>query len=508
MNRNESTESRVARRLFALTILAALLFLPLSHPGPSSASGMQQGRGEPLASLMSYGQTVFGSLGAPGQTQEYSFQASAGDLILVRASRATGDLWPRIRLNDPSGLLLGDEESPVHVEFTVKTGRSGTHRIRISDGFDQEGVGTYRLYLQRLNGAAAATPLLLGQTVGGSITQEAEMDAYSFSAEEGDIILTRLADDEGDLWPELRLYDPAGTLLNSKHDPSHAEFTTILPTKFYAYLPMILSAHQSLTSRTAGTASPASYKATVSGTYTVLVGDGFNGTLVGPYGLYVQRLDGPGNANGLSFGAVHSSRIDQAAEMDTYTFEGSVGDRVLVSIGRVSGDLHAEIRLYDPAGSLINTTEDAFYAEATTSLIANGTYTLLVGDGFWGRGTGEYNLYLQRLNNPGNATPLSYGEILSGTILYAAEIDTYTFSAEGGDQVRLGMSRASSGSLWPEVRLYAPDGALIATDDDSTSAEITRILAESGTYTVLCTDGLQGSSTGEYDLQLDKLSTR
>ena len=398
----------------------------------------------------------------------------------------------------------------MHIELTVKLLRGGTHRIQVSDGFDEEGVGTYRLYLQRLNDAGASTPLSFGHTAGGMIAQAAEMDAFTFSAEEGDIILTRVSGDpdSGDLWPEVRLYDPAGELLNKKHDPSHAEFTTNLPARYYAFLPAVLKARGFLAAGKPGTATGASYLATRSGTYMVLVGDGFNGTLTGPYGLYIQRLNLPGNTSGLSFGELHASTIAQTADMDAYTFAGSAGDKVLVGISRVSGDLHSEIRLYDPAGGLINTAKDATHVEATSSLPVTGTYTLLVGDGFWGSGTGDYHLYLQRLNNPENATPLSFGETVWGAILRAGEMDTYAFSAAGGDQVRVAMSRSSGSSLWPEVRLYDPGGAIIDTDSDSTSAEIIQTLSAGGTYSILCAGGLNATSTGAYDLQLEKLSSQ
>jgi hypothetical protein len=504
------TTLRAGSRSMILMVLAAILCLSLANTSRVSVAGSLPGTGETLLPLVQFGEVVFGSIGAPGQTQEYTFMANAGDVILIRASRETGDLWPRIQLRGPGGELLRDDHSPVHVELTVKVPRGGTHRIQVSDGFDEEGVGTYRLYLQRLNDAGASTPLSFGHTAGGAIAQAAEMDAFTFSAEEGDIILTRVSadPDTGDLWPEVRLYDPAGELLNKKHDPSHAEFTTNLPARYYAFLPAVLRARGFLAAGKPGTATGASFEATHSGTYTVLVGDGFNGTLTGPYGLYVQRLNGPGNTSGLSFGELHSSTILQAAEMDTYTFAGSAGDKVLVAINRVSGDLHSEIRLYDPTGSLINTAKDATHAEATGSLPVTGTYTLLVGDGFWGSGTGEYNLYLQRLNDPENATPLSFGKTVSGAILEAAEMDAYTFSAAGGDQVQVGMTRASGSSLWPEVRLYDPGGSLIATDSESVSAELTQTLAAGGSYTILCAGGLNGTSTGSYDLQLEKLSSQ
>jgi hypothetical protein len=354
-----------------------------------------------------------------------------------------------------------------------ETTLSGTYTVLVGDGFNGTLAGTYGLYVQRLDGPGDATGLSFGVTHSSTIAQAAEMDTYTFEADAGDRVLVGISRVSGDLHSEIRLYDPAGSLINSAKDATYAEATSSLPT---------------------------------TGTYTLLVGDGFWGSGTGDYNLYLQRLNDPAASSPLSFGEVVSGTIQLSAEMAAYTFSADAGDEILVGTSPTSGFIWPEVRLYDPDGLLVDSASDVNHAEIAVGLSTTGTHTLLIGDGFNGTETGDFNLYAQRLNSPGNATPLSFGDLVSGGILEAAEMDTYTFSASGGDQVRVGISR-TSGGFWPEVRLYEPDGALIDAAHDSTYAELTETLPASGTYAILCGDGLNGTSIGDYDLQLEKLST-
>ena len=205
-----------------------------------------------------------------------------------------------------------------------------------------------------------------------------------------------------------------------------------------------------------------------------------------------------------NFGETMSGSINAPAETDTYTFTANAGDTILLGISRVSGDLWPEIRLYDPDGNLLGAESSSHHVEVTKTLSIVGTYTVLVSDGFNGTRTGDYNLYLQRLNNPGNALPLSFGQTVSGTIAIPAEMDTYTFPADAGDVILLGMSRVS-GDLWQEIRLYDPDGNLLGAESSSHHVEVTKTLSIAGTYTVLVSDGFNGTLTGDYSISLQKL---
>lgn len=238
-------------------------------------------------------------------------------------------------------------------------------------------------------------------------------------------------------------------------------------------------------------------------------------------------------ASTIEFGETVSGSIDSPRETDTYTFTANSGDTILIGMSRVSGDLWPRIRLYDPTGELLHDKSSPIHVEisqllpgktyiylplmmnATTSTVAQhsdlqrehihadigGTYTVLIGDGFDGTNTGNYNVYIQRLTDPTNATSLFYGQTISGSITQPAEMDTYTFSADAGDIIRLEMNRVS-GDLGQQIRLYEPDGNLLNEDSNPTQAAMIQTLPVTGTYTVLASDGFNGTLTGSYNITL------
>ena len=97
-----------------------------------------------------------------------------------------------------------------------------------------------------------------------------------------------------------------------------------------------------------------------------------------------------------------------------------------------------------------------------------GRYTLLVGDSDHTH-TGTYNLYLQRTNSPANPSPIAFGETATGTIDNPVQYKTYTFNANGGDQVYYKM-QVGWDTGYAKMRLYAPNGTPLAY---SSSAKVT-----------------------------------
>ncbi len=98
----------------------------------------------------------------------------------------------------------------------------------------------------------------------------------------------------------------------------------------------------------------------------------------------------------------------------------------------------------------------------TVKLTTGGTYTVVTSD-CSATNTGNYELYLQRTNNAGGATALTFNQTDAGTIgLATAQNVTYTFTAAANSVVDFTMT-ATSGSLDPKIRLYNPDGTLNKT---------------------------------------------
>ena len=102
------------------------------------------------------------------------------------------------------------------------------------------------------------------------------------------------------------------------------------------------------------------------------------------------------------------------------------------------------------------------------------------------------------------AAPISYGDCIKGTISTPATWDTYTFSGTAGDPVYLRLKTS-----WPfngQIRMYAPNGTMIASPSGMYGTELTMILPVTGTYTLLVGDD-DGGDTGTYDLYLMKIGT-
>ena len=204
------------------------------------------------------------------------------------------------------------------------------------------------------------------------------------------------------------------------------------------------------------------------------------------------------------FGETIECSITIEEEIDSYTFAANAGDKVLVRMSRASGTLTLHVRVKAPDGTDLCEAYNSLPAEIEScTLPSTGIYTILAGN-LVGGNTGDYYLYLQRLNDPGGAVPIAFGQTHSGSIM-PGEIDTYTFSAVAGDKVLVRMSRAS-GLMTLEVRVFGPTGALQCERYNSLPAEIESCtLPSTGTYTILA-DDMQGINTGDYLLFLQRLN--
>jgi len=318
-------------------------------------------------------------------------------------------------------------------------------------------------------------PINFGETAKGSIDAAAEVDVFTFNANAEDTILVRASRASGNVWPGIRVFDPSGNQLRQATSSTAAEIGSLrLPAP---------------------------------GTYSIHIFDSFNGTLTGQYCVYLQRLDGPGNALTISFSETQYNSIDNPAEMEAYTFEAKAGDKVLVSLSRGNtGSIWPGVRVYNPSGVLLREATDSRTAEIDgLTLPAAGLYTILVFDSFNGTLTGEFGLHLQRFNNPVNAFMIDFGETRAGAVDRPGKLEAYTFVANAADRILVRMSRGS-GSVWPGVRVYSPSGVKLGQAESSTTAEIASLtLAEAGVYTILCYDSF-GGLTGNYNVFLGCLA--
>ncbi|MBC2698794.1 MAG: PKD domain-containing protein [ANME-2 cluster archaeon] len=209
----------------------------------------------------------------------------------------------------------------------------------------------------------------------------------------------------------------------------------------------------------------------------------------------------------IKYGETISGSIDPSTEIDTYTFSADSNDTVIIRVDgpQYSSNLNPEIRLYAPNGPLLTSQWSYDNFEMLHTLPDSGKYKILVLDHDI-EYTGDYNLFIQRLNNPGNTTPIGFDETVSGSIDPPLEIDTYTFSADSNDTVIIRVDGPQySSNLNPEIRLYAPNGTLLTSQWSYDNFEMLHTLPDSGEYKILVLDH-DIEYTGDYNLFIHRLN--
>lgn len=188
--------------------------------------------------------------------------------------------------------------------------------------------------------------------------------------------------------------------------------------------------------------------------------------------------------------------------MDPYTFGVQASDTLLVRVAVTAGFTDPDVRIYRRDGTLL-CSDSTIFALLEISCLADttGEHTVLVGDTN-GVETGNYSLHLQRTNDPANATPIQFGQTLTGSVALVPEMGAFSFNAQTGDQV-MATVVVSSGNLDPDIRLYRPNGTLLCSDSTILpELELSCLLDSTGTQTILVGDS-GGSDTGNYSLTLE-----
>src|SRR5205807_835225 len=132
---------------------------------------------------------------------------------------------------------------------------SGTYYFLLSD-LNGDETGTDGESVVQVKNPANAKPIAYGQTLEASIDAVAEMDAYSFQAQAGDMVRVRMSRSSG-IDPKIELFDAQG---------------------------------RSVTNITAFADAVLDVPLASSGTYYFLLSD-LNGDETGAYGVSLERLD-------------------------------------------------------------------------------------------------------------------------------------------------------------------------------------------------------------------------
>lgn len=221
----------------------------------------------------------------------------------------------------------------------------------------------------------------------------------------------------------------------------------------------------------------------------------------------------------LEFGQIVECAIEKEGEEHEYTFIAEPEDIVDVTISRIDGDLAPGFSVSDKNGKLVTeawnenrSCGDSGSKSASNycGVVRSGTHTIVVGSSEADT-TGRYRLYIQRMNNPGFATPVEFDTSVTGEIIELHQNDYYTFDAERDDRFTVEVSRVD-GDIAPFFNVWDRNGEVVKEADnqnaaceahDSRVAKNTCVAGLSGQFTVLVMTS-ESDTTGTYRLTLQK----
>ncbi|MBN2472149.1 MAG: PPC domain-containing protein, partial [Anaerolineae bacterium] len=214
----------------------------------------------------------------------------------------------------------------------------------------------------------------------------------------------------------------------------------------------------------------------------------------------------------LAYGQTVTGTLDHIRFFQQYSFEGQAGDRVVVTMETLEGNLDPLLLLGDATLNLIAEDDDGaggFDARLEVVLPASGTYiieaTRFGQDTEVGRSTGSYQLTLIANQADSRTVPqlsgllsaLQFGETQRGLLQPSDRSRLFWFQAQANDRVRI--QGAYSGDLSATLTLYDPQLQEIARD--SSGSQLLANLESGGVYWVGLASNVPESS-GSYALTL------
>ena len=405
----------------------------------------------PVKAQLTCGSVAAEAINSPSELDYFTFSGSSGDLIdLTLTSSGFTALG---RLFSPSGADLGAFSANTLNEFALQ--ETGQYAVRVTANTLVH-TGSYWLGFECRLPLGPATPLVCGGIAAEMINGPSEVDWFTFSGSSGDLIDLTLT--SSGFTALGRLFSPSGTDLGAFSANTLNEFAL-----------------------------------QETGQYAVRV---TANTLVhtGSYWLGFECRLPLGPATPLVCGDIVAEMINGPSEVDWFTFDGSNGD--MIDLTLTSSGFTALGRLFSPSGADLGAfsanTLNEFALQETGQYAVRVTANTLVH-------TGSYWLGLECRLPLGPATPLVCGGIAAEMINGPSEVDWFTFDGSNGDMVELTLT---SSGFTACARVFSPTGADLGSFCANSLKALS--LTETGTYSVRIHANTL-VSTGSYSLGLNCL---
>ena len=437
------------------------------------------------AAPISSGENKDGTIIAGG-TESWTFTVEVNQTINLAVGELSGGTGfsPKVALYGPSNNLITSDSGAASTRIQPHRATvAGTYTATVS-GSSPSQAGTYRLFFF-LTPAPFVVPtgdeggaLELGANKQGAIGV-GDIDAWTVLMTAGESVYFRIGEVSGGnaFSPFIYLYDPNGAVVASEYGGVDA-----------------LIAH----------------RATLSGTYTLMV-TGYNEGDNGTYMLNAFKSPGafvvpPADEGGPLVSGQNYNGTISVGDVDAWTATATAGQYLNFRVGEVSGGnaFSPLIHLYGPDGALVTYYYDSVDSRISHRTTLSGVYTLFVS-GYNAGDNGTYRLTFSRIPDTpiipvgDDGGPLTNGQNYAGSIT-VGDLDFWTVNATAGQYLNFRVGETSGGTAFsPLVHLYDPNGALVTYDYDTVDARIAHRANLTGIYTFVVT-GYNDGDAGTYRL--------
>jgi RHS repeat-associated protein len=434
---------------------------------------------------------VRGTLAAPGQTNKYTFTATAGTRIyynaLVQDTGTTNPVTINLILPD------GSQDYSIYLNTTYDQGpftvpETGTYTVQVSEGlpYTTGGVGgstssTANFGFQLINVAQAAPLPPFGQTYSGGLDPRLGDLVYRYTGQAGQRLM----------FINMRQPYQAGVPYQGSID-----FTVYGPdnqslTNEFQYGPADIQNATEVTLPVTGTyfivgRAEASYGATAPAAV--------------PFQFQVLQPTTT-NAGALALSANLTANFTGTGDRTVYTLAGTAGQEILY--WPMTDDRNVRIQITGPGGVALPGGNTSNSAGVPIYLPITGNYTVTVE----GSAAGSVTF---RMTSISALSSLTAGTATSGSVGPTKIVQLNRFTGTAGQRLQFTLSNGSSSAVTGiSYNLYGPAGQYI--DGYTASQSVTLPLP--GIYTVVVaadvSNGLTGSppfAGGSYSLVFKDIS--
>src|SRR5262249_26394166 len=243
-----------------------------------------------------------------------------------------------------------------------------------------------------------------------------------------------------------------------------------------------------------------------SGVYTLLVEGAVSNAAPSTYKFNVQKVDDTTAA--LTIGTTTNGAITQTGQKNSFTFNLTQASRL--AFDSLTNDSQLNWTLTGPRG--VEVSNRSFSGSDSSSIASSPAFDLIAGDYTLTVDanvdhTGSYSFQLLDLSN---ATTLTPGTPVTGTLIPGKATQVYRFAATAGESYYFDGQSVSAGSVF--VRVLDPFGkplvdslgnaifpTFLTTDVD------TRVLPFTGVYTLLIEGAVSNAAPSTYKFNVQKV---